>query len=104
MGNRIRRGDDKNWAQSQPSTPQGFLVHANGFSPPKSKEYPVRVNQKVASTEPPGRVDQPSIRTGQTAGMGFNPHRQYKRKRADLPIVVLALLIVGALVAWGFLG
>jgi hypothetical protein len=48
--------------------------------------------------------DQTDIKTGQTAWMGFNPHRQYKRKRADLPIVVLALLIVGALVIWGFLG
>jgi hypothetical protein len=36
--------------------------------------------------------------------MGFNPHRQYKRKRADLPIVAVALAVVLALVIWGFLG
>jgi hypothetical protein len=36
--------------------------------------------------------------------MGFNPHHQYKRKRADLPIVIIALLVVAALVVWGFAG
>jgi hypothetical protein len=36
--------------------------------------------------------------------MGFNPHRQYKRKKADLPIVIVALVIVAALVVWGFTG
>jgi hypothetical protein len=36
--------------------------------------------------------------------MGFNPNRQYKRKRADLPIVAVALAVVIALVIWGFLG
>ena len=36
--------------------------------------------------------------------MGFNPHRQYRRTPADYAIVIVALLICAALVAWAFLG
>jgi hypothetical protein len=36
--------------------------------------------------------------------MGFNPHRQYKRKKADLPIVLFALVVIAALTFWGIRG
>lgn len=36
--------------------------------------------------------------------MGFNPHRQYKRRPSDYVLVAVSLALVLALVAWGFLG
>lgn len=36
--------------------------------------------------------------------MGFNPHRQYKRTPADYAMVVAAVVVCVALVAWAFLG
>lgn len=32
--------------------------------------------------------------------MGFNPHRQYRRKPADLALVVVTLVLVAGLLAW----
>ncbi len=36
--------------------------------------------------------------------MGFNPHRQYKRRTSDYVLVAVALALVLALVVWGFIG
>lgn len=38
------------------------------------------------------------------SAMGFNPHRQYRRTTADYLMVVVAVVVVLALVAWAFLG
>jgi hypothetical protein len=38
------------------------------------------------------------------SGMGFNPHRQYRRRRSDYVLVAVGLLLVVALVVWGFAG
>jgi hypothetical protein len=40
----------------------------------------------------------------QTREMGFNPNRPHKAKKADLPLVLIALAIVLALTAWGLFG
>lgn len=36
--------------------------------------------------------------------MGFNPHRQYRRRTSDYVMVVAAVALCLALVAWAFLG
>lgn len=36
--------------------------------------------------------------------MGFNPHRQYKRRPSDYVLVAVALALVLVLVVWGFVG
>jgi hypothetical protein len=36
--------------------------------------------------------------------VGYNPFRQRVRHRGDLLIVVAALVVIGALVAWAALG
>jgi hypothetical protein len=36
--------------------------------------------------------------------MGFNPFRQTRRSPADYLVLVAALLVCSALVAWAFLG
>jgi hypothetical protein len=36
--------------------------------------------------------------------MGFNPHRQYRRTKADYALVVAAFVVCIALLAWAFLG
>jgi len=54
-----------------------------------------------------GRSIRRSSATGGDAtisGMGFNPHRQYKRRPSDYVLVAVSLALVLALVAWGFLG
>ena len=40
----------------------------------------------------------------QTPFMGFNPHRQYKRRPSDYVLVAVAIALVLALVVWGFFG
>jgi hypothetical protein len=39
-----------------------------------------------------------------TDGMGFNPFRQTRRSPADYLVLVAALVVCAALVAWAFLG
>jgi hypothetical protein len=36
--------------------------------------------------------------------MGFNPHRQYRRTRADYLMVASAVVVCLALVAWALFG
>jgi preprotein translocase subunit SecE len=36
--------------------------------------------------------------------MGFNPFREHKRDTADMVLVVIAVVVVLGLVAWGFFG
>ena len=36
--------------------------------------------------------------------MGFNPFRQQVKRRSDIVIVVVALVVIAALVAWGLFG
>jgi hypothetical protein len=36
--------------------------------------------------------------------MGFNPYRKYRANAADKVLVVLALVVCAALVAWALLG
>jgi len=36
--------------------------------------------------------------------MGFNPHRQTRKDPADIALVVAALLVCAALLAWALLG
>jgi hypothetical protein len=39
-----------------------------------------------------------------TGEMGYNPHRRFVARRADYVVVVLALVVAIALVAWALLG
>lgn len=41
---------------------------------------------------------------GQTLRMGFDPTRKQVRRRSDYLMVMVALLVCAALVAWAFLG
>jgi hypothetical protein len=52
----------------------------------------------------PGIAFISSAKVGQTVRMGFNPHRQYRRKKADIPLVLVALVVIAALTWWGFAG
>jgi hypothetical protein len=36
--------------------------------------------------------------------MGFNPHRMHRRSPADYAMVIGALVVVAALVAWALVG
>jgi hypothetical protein len=52
-------------------------------------------------------VDLPDLRTPgpahDTGHVGLNPFRQHRRSPADIAMVVGALLVCAALVAWAFL-
>ncbi len=41
--------------------------------------------------------------TGDTGGMGYNPHRRFKARPFDYAMVAVAMAVAAALVAWGFL-
>jgi hypothetical protein len=40
----------------------------------------------------------------ETPAMGFNPHRQYRRRPSDYVMVVAAVVVVLLLLAWALLG
>ena len=42
--------------------------------------------------------------TGETLPVGFNPYRKFKASAADYVLVVTALLVTLALVAWAVVG
>ncbi len=43
-------------------------------------------------------------RTGDTAPMGYNPHRPFKARTSDYVLVAVALAAATALVIWGIWG
>jgi len=40
----------------------------------------------------------------ETAGLGYNPYRRFKARPVDYAVVVVAILVAVALVAWAALG